>query len=83
MTTMNSHLKFLLILAFATLVMACASSSEPMMNDGITDSAPIGSNVKTTRTTYRRGGSSSSVKIMTRENLDEEGVTADDVLKPD
>lgn len=61
----------------------CATDSELSLNDGIAESAPVGTNVKSTRTTYQRGGSSSSVKVLTRENLEDEGATADDVLKPD
>ncbi len=62
--------------------MACATDSEPVMNDGIAEPAPVGTNLKTKKI-YRRGGSSSSVKVMTREQLEEEGATADDVLRPD
>jgi len=52
------------------------------MNDGIVEPAPVGTNLKTKKI-YRRGGSSSSVKVITREQVEEEGVTADDVLHPD
>lgn len=61
---------------------ACATNSEPVMNDGIVEPAPVGTNLKTKKI-YRRGGSSSSVKVITREQVEEEGVTADDVLHPD
>ncbi len=61
---------------------ACATNSEPVMNDGVAEPAPVGTNLKTKKI-YRRGGSSSSVKVMTREQVEEKGVTADDVLRPD
>lgn len=71
-----------LIAASALLLTACASPSEPVMNDGVAEAPPVGTNVKN-RSGYKRGGSSSSVKVLTREQLDEEGATADDILKPD
>ena len=52
------------------------------MNDGVADISPVGTNLKN-KSGYKRGGSSSSVKILTREQMDEEGVTADDILHPD
>ena len=42
---------------------ACATDSEPVMNDGIAATAPVGTNLKN-RNGYRRGGTSSSVKIL-------------------
>ncbi len=63
-------------------LVACATNSEPVMNDGIVEPAPVGTNLKTKKI-YRRGGSSSSVKVITREQVEEEGVTVDDVLRPD
>ena len=52
------------------------------MNDGVAEAPPVGTNVKN-RSGFKRGGSSSSVKVLTREQLDEEGATADDLLRPD
>ena len=63
-------------------LVACATNSEPVMNDGVAEPAPVGTNLKTKKI-YRRGGSSSSVKVITREQVEGEGVTADDVLRPD
>ena len=72
------------MLAAASLLTlaACATPSEPVMNDGVVEASPVGTNVKN-RSGYKRGGSSSSVKVLSREQLDEEGATADDILRPD
>ncbi len=64
------------------MLAACATNSEPVMNDGIAEAAPVGTNLKTKKI-YRRGGSSSSVKVITRKQAEEKGVTVDDVLRPD
>ena len=77
---MKTHISYLLAIVIA--LGACASPSEPVMNDGVAETNPVGTNVKS-RTVYRRGGSSSSVKILSRENLEDEGATADDILRPD
>jgi hypothetical protein len=61
---------------------ACATDSEPVMNDGIAATAPVGTNLKN-RNGYRRGGTSSSVKVLSREQIEEDGATADDILRPD
>jgi uncharacterized lipoprotein YajG len=74
--------KICLIAASILLLTACATPSEPVINDGVAEAPPVGTNVKN-RSGYKRGGSSSSVKVLTREQLNEEGVTADDILKPD
>jgi len=72
---------FLFVMCVAGLT-ACATDSEPVMNDGIADTAPVGTNLKN-RNGYRRGGTSSSVKILSREQIEEDGPTADDILRPD
>jgi len=79
---MNNRMKIIVSLVSVLGVAACATNSEPVMNDGIVEPAPVGTNLKTKKI-YRRGGSSSSVKVITREQVEEEGVTADDVLHPD
>lgn len=81
-SAMKNLSEIYLIAASALLLTACASPSEPVMNDGVAEAPPVGTNVKN-RSGYKRGGSSSSVKVLTREQLDEEGATADDILKPD
>ncbi len=79
---MKISMKILVSLLSMLGLAACAKDSEPVMNDGIVEPAPVGTNLKTKKI-YRRGGSSSSVKVMTREQVEVEGVTADDVLRPD
>ncbi len=79
---MKTRAKILVSFLSILGLMACATDSEPVMNDGIAEPAPVGTNLKTKKI-YRRGGSSSSVKVITREQLEEEGATADDVLRPD
>ena len=74
--------KILVMLTSLMVLAACATNSEPVMNDGIAEPAPVGTNLKTKKI-YRRGGSSSSVKVITREQAEEKGVTVDDVLRPD
>lgn len=79
---MKSRSAIILAAATVLILAACATPSEPVMNDGIVEASPVGTNVKN-RSGYKRGGSSSSVKVLTREQVDEEGATADDILRPD
>ncbi len=79
---MNVRRVIYLLTAWVLSLSACATDSEPVLNDGIADTAPVGTNLKN-RNGYRRGGSSSSVKVLSREQIEEDGATADDILRPD
>ncbi len=79
---MNVRLVIYLFAMWALGLSACATDSEPVLNDGIAETAPVGTNLKN-KNGYRRGGTSSSVKILSREQIDEDGATADDILRPD
>ncbi len=79
---MNIRTVIFLLAMWVLGLSACATDSEPVLNDGIADTAPVGTNLKN-RNGYRRGGSSSSVKVLSREQIEEEGATADDILRPD
>lgn len=68
-------------LAVATGLAACASGTDAYKMDGIAKQAPVGTNIKP-REGYRRGGSSSSVKVIGRNHIRQmPGGTADDIVK--
>ena len=79
---MNTRTAIFLSAMWVLGLSACATDSEPVLNDGIADTAPVGTNLKN-KNGYRRGGSSSSVKVLSREQIEEDGATADDILRPD
>ena len=79
---MKKSYELILIVISLFVLAACGTPSDPVFNDGVADASPVGTNLKN-KSGYKRGGSSSSVKILTREQMDEEGVTADDILHPD
>ncbi len=69
------------VIACATGLTACATDGQQYYNDGIVESAPVGTHIKS-KQGYQRGGSSSSVKIISREQIkNQQGSTADQVLR--
>ncbi len=79
---MNTRTAIFLFAMWVLGLSACATDSEPVLNDGIADTAPVGTNLKN-KNGYRLGGSSSSLKVLSREQIEGDGATADDILRPD
>jgi hypothetical protein len=59
----------------AACLSACAANDGSVYNDGIAESAPVGTNIKS-RDGYRRGGSSLSVRVIGRDYLRDPAVSS-------
>jgi hypothetical protein len=69
------------IIGCAISLAACATDSQHYESSGIAESAPVGTHIKN-RDGYQRGGSSFSVKVIGRAQINQrQGTTADEILR--
>ena len=69
------------IVGCAICLAACATETQTYYENDGSESAPVGTHIKPTDG-YRRGGSSFSVKVIGRKQLEQRsGSTADEVLR--
>jgi hypothetical protein len=68
-------------IVWATGLAACTTDGGQYYDDGIVESPPVGTHLKSIEG-YQRGGSSSSVKVIGRKQIEKrQGSTADEVLR--